>query len=285
VIRTGVGDLEIAIRKMDWEEDARAFFAWAVAQDVSSIDLRRDTRTVGPWARDAGLEIACVDLLEWDGLGAPSADDRARAAELNEAYIRDAASLGVSRFLLVTYAEDERDDETRVSAFADGFRRLEPVLRETGSKIAIEPIPRADVACWRPQTFRQLSEEAPGGYVGINFDPSHLVRARIDPFRFLQEFGDQITHCHAKDTERVPELEYEWGSEAAYDRPITRFSGRTWRYVLPGMGDSSWTGLMEALAATGYQGRVSIEPEDDRLVGVPAIREATATSCRFLRDL
>ncbi len=266
---------------MDWETDARAYFSWVAQKGISAVDLRRDTREVGPWAKEAGLEIGCVDLLEWDGLGDADPDVRARAADKNAAYIADAAAYGVHRFMIVTYAEDERENEARVAAFADGFRRLSPVLREHGSKIVIEGIPRNDVACWRPGSYRQLFAET-AEEVGINFDPSHLWRARIDPVRFLAEFGARVFHSHAKDTERVPDAEYEWGSEAASDHPVTRFSGRTWRYVLPGKGEGSWPELLQALAATGYQGRLVIEPEDDRLQGIEAIRTATVEACDFL---
>jgi len=282
VIRTATGGFEIGYRRMDWETDARDYFSWVAQQGVSTVDLRRDTREVGPWVREAGLEIGCVDLLDWDGLGDADADVRARAAEKNAAYIADSAAFGAHRFMIVTYAEDQRETEARVAAFADGFRRLSPVLRETGSRVVIEGIPRGDVALWRPSSYRQLFAETAEDEIGINFDPSHLWRARINPLRFLAEFGGRVFHSHAKDTERIPDAEYEWGSEAAYDHPQTRFSGRTWRYVLPGRGDGSWPELLRALAATGYTGRLVIEPEDDRLVGIPAVRAATVESGEFL---
>lgn len=283
MIRTATGDFEIAFRRMAWEEDARDFFAWAKAEGVSAVDLRRDIREVGQWALDEGLAIGSADLLEWDGLGAIDADDRAKAADQNAAYIRDAAKLGIHRFMIVTYAEAHREDAERIAAFADGFRRLHPVLEETGSKIVIEGVPRRDIVCWRPSSYRRLFAEGAGEHVGINFDPSHLVRARIDPLRFLDEFGAHVFHAHAKDTERLPDAEYEWGSEAADDNPVTRYTGRTWRYVLPGQGEGSWTALLAKLKEVGFEGRIGIEAEDDRLEGVAAIRQATVEACAFLK--
>ncbi len=103
-----------------------------------------------------------------------------------------------------------------------------------------------------PAVWRKLFELFPGGTLGLNFDPSHLVWQGIDGPRALREFGRHLVHVHAKD-ERVDR-------DKLYEVGVT---GQGWfQPRLPGLGDVNWGEFFAALTATGYRGPVCIEVED-----------------------
>jgi sugar phosphate isomerase/epimerase len=104
--------------------------------------------------------------------------------------------------------------------------------------------------------------------MGINYDPSHLIRQGIDPIRFLKEFGERVHHIHGKDTELLSENLYEYGHE----QPPTfgkkfRYGGMAWRYTIPGHGVMRWRKAFAMLEKLGYAGCVSIELEDAHFNG------------------
>ena len=103
-----------------------------------------------------------------------------------------------------------------------------------------------------PAVWRTLFELFPGGTVGLNFDPSHLVWQFIDCGRAVREFGGHIVHVHAKDERIDHERLYEVGA-----------LGLGWhKPKLPGLGDVTWGEFFAALTDAGYDGPVCIEVED-----------------------
>jgi sugar phosphate isomerase/epimerase len=108
-----------------------------------------------------------------------------------------------------------------------------------------------------PRLWRQLFEEFPGGALGLNFDPSHLVWQFIDIARCLREFGPHLVHVHAKDA-RVD-------ADTLYDVGITGLGWHTAK--LPGLGDVNWSAFFSALTDTNYKGPICIEVEDRAFEG------------------
>jgi sugar phosphate isomerase/epimerase len=103
-----------------------------------------------------------------------------------------------------------------------------------------------------PEVWRKLFTMFPGGRMGLNFDPSHLVALMIDCRRALREFGPHLVHVHAKDERIDRERLYEVG-----------IMGLGWhKPKLPGLGDVNWGEFFSALTDTGYNGPVCIEVED-----------------------
>jgi sugar phosphate isomerase/epimerase len=104
--------------------------------------------------------------------------------------------------------------------------------------------------------------------MGINYDPSHLLRMSIDPLRFLEEFADRVFHVHGKDTTFLKENLYEYGSEQppTFAKRIP-YGAMHWRYTIPGHGVMRWGKAFQILEATGYEGCVSIELEDANFNG------------------
>ena len=92
-------------------------------------------------------------------------------------------------------------------------------------------------------------------YVGLQYDPSHLVRQFMDPIQTARDFVDSIYDVHLKDTEIF------W--------PILRAGGinpvnkaRWWTYRIPGMGSINWRDFFSVLQEAGYTGAMSVEQED-----------------------
>jgi len=92
-------------------------------------------------------------------------------------------------------------------------------------------------------------------YVGLQYDPSHLVRQFMDPIQTARDFVDKIYDVHLKDTEILEPILRAGG--------ITPVNGaRWWRYRIPGMGSINWREFFSVLQNVGYQGAMSIEQED-----------------------
>ncbi|MEQ8818690.1 MAG: sugar phosphate isomerase/epimerase family protein [Sumerlaeia bacterium] len=89
--------------------------------------------------------------------------------------------------------------------------------------------------------------------LGIEYDPSHLMKQMIDPVRFLQHFRGRILHVHAKDHEVVAEELYRHG----------RFDLRASRDRFPGFGQTDFATIVAELKAQNYGGPLTIEAERD----------------------
>ncbi len=124
--------------------------------------------------------------------------------------------------------------------------------------------PGPGALCCTPEGYRALFREIPSPAMGINYDPSHLIRMDIDYLRFLEEFVDRVYHVHGKDTQNLEEAYYEFGREQPRFRQAgSPYSGgMTWRYTIPGHGVARWVSVSRMLEANSYSGCVSIELED-----------------------
>jgi len=92
-------------------------------------------------------------------------------------------------------------------------------------------------------------------FVGLQYDPSHLVWQMMDPIQTARDFADKIFDVHLKDTE------IRW--------PILRRGGivpvdgaEWWRFRLPGLGSIDWPAFFTVLQDVGYTGAMSVEHED-----------------------
>jgi sugar phosphate isomerase/epimerase len=150
----------------------------------------------------------------------------------------------------------------------EGLSALTPVLEQHGAHVVIEGWPGPGALCCTPEGYRATLRECPSSAIGVNYDPSHLIRMGIDPIRFVQEFGDRVFHVHGKDTELYADALYEYG----FEQPATfaqnyGFGGTTWRYTIPGHGVYPWVRGLQILQEKGYQGAVCIELEDENFNG------------------
>jgi sugar phosphate isomerase/epimerase len=123
-------------------------------------------------------------------------------------------------------------------------------------RILWEPWPEGPNLATSPVGFAALFkgfQDSP--YVGLQYDPSHLVRQFMDPIQTARDFVNKIYDVHLKDTEILwPVL------RAGGINPVNGASW--WRYRIPGTGSMNWREFFDVLQDVGYSGAMSIEQED-----------------------
>lgn len=262
---TRTGNFPIGFRRggSDWQKEASALIGWARDNEFAAIDLGRSHADVEA-IRNAGLSVGSVDLLEWQTLFNADKETRAQAIKRNKTYIAQAAAKGISNFFLVILPADQELPRAENFDYAtQALSELTSTLEEHNAQVVIEGWPGAGSLCCTPETYRALFAAVPSKSIGINYDPSHLIRMGIDPIRFLKEFGARVHHVHGKDCEiNAADLyEYGWELPAAFKKSPA-FGEAAWRYTIPGHGNSNWSEICHILSEQNYQGAICIELED-----------------------
>jgi sugar phosphate isomerase/epimerase len=93
-------------------------------------------------------------------------------------------------------------------------------------------------------------------WVGLQFDPSHLVWQFMDPIQAARDFASKIYDVHLKDTEILWHVLRRSGIE-----PVDNV--RWWRFRIPGSGSMDWKAFFTVLEEVGYTGAMNIENEDN----------------------
>ncbi len=265
-MKTRTGNFPIGFRRGggSWQKDLDRLIAWARENDLEVIDLGKDGDRLARSVIEAGLRIGSVDLLEWQGMISPDKGRRAEAIAKNTDYIRACAAYGpMNHFLVMLPEKPDLPRSENFSYMVESFSQLASVFQENNARLIIEGWPGPGALCCTPEGYRAFFKECPSEAMGVNYDPSHLIRMGIDVLRFLREFIARVYHVHGKDTELLAENLYEFGSEqpATFARPIP-YGAHCWRYAIPGHGVARWTEIFRILEANGYGGCVSIELED-----------------------
>ena len=267
---TRTGNYPIGFRRgwSEWQRDIAGLTAWAKENDVGVLDLGTDLSHVVA-ATEAGLKIGSVDLLAWGALFSKDPGKRAESIAQNSEYITATAAYGAKNYFLVILPEDPALPRKENFEYAvDGLSGLVPALEKAGGRVVIEGYPGAGALACTPEGYRALFAAIPSPTIGVNYDPSHLLRMGICPYRFLHEFGSRVGHVHGKDTEIRLDRLYDLGTE----QPATfakgfGFGGTFWRYTIPGQGNTNWGQIFRLLESAEYAGAVSIELEDENYNG------------------
>jgi sugar phosphate isomerase/epimerase len=93
-------------------------------------------------------------------------------------------------------------------------------------------------------------------YVGLQYDPSHLLWQMMDPIQTAKDFADKIYDVHLKDTQIHWDIVRRGGIV-----PVNQ--ARWWQFRIPGMGSIDWPAFFSVLQSVGYAGAMSIEHEDE----------------------
>jgi sugar phosphate isomerase/epimerase len=271
MLTTRTGGFPLGFRRgwSDWQKDLPGLIAWAQKNDLGVIDVGGDADVTAPAITAAGLKIGSADLKSWSGFLSADPGKRKDALAANEDYIAKAVAAGATNFFAVMIPEDAAKPRAENFGYMiEGLNLLGPLLETHGAKLVIEGWPGPGALACTPEGYRATFKQANSSAIGINYDPSHLIRMGIDPIRFLSEFADRVYHVHGKDTELFPYAVYEYGTE----QPPTFAKGHgfgsvTWRYTIPGFGSTPWLRVFEILKSSGYTGAVSIELEDENFNG------------------
>ena len=212
--RTGAFPIGIRCGGSDWQQDLAALIAWVQEMDLEVIDLGKDGDNTAQAVAQAGLRIGSVDLSEWEAMISPDAGRREAAVARNADYVRACAEHGARNFFVIMLPEEpDRPKAENFGFMVESFTALAPTLEEAGGRLVIEGWPGPGALCCTPEGYRAFFERCPSPAMGINYDPSHLIRMGIDHIRFLDEFVGRVYHIHGKDTELPSERRYEYGSE------------------------------------------------------------------------
>ena len=274
---TRTGDFPIGFRRggSSWQKELPGLVAWARDNGFGAIDLGRDIADVTT-VTNAGLRVGSIDLQGWQPMFGADEAARQDAIEKNKEFIARAAAAGAHNFFLVVLPADPKLPRAENFGYvAQSLGALTETLEENEANLVIEGWPGPGALCCTPETYRALFEACPSKRVGINYDPSHLIRMGIDPIRFLKEFVERVHHVHGKDCEILRDDLYEYGWEQpATFKQSPAFGAAAWRYTIPGQGDSNWGEICRILSAHNYQGAICIELEDANYNGSEAGEKA-----------
>ncbi|RME58451.1 MAG: sugar phosphate isomerase/epimerase, partial [Caldilineae bacterium] len=216
MLSTRTGGYPIGFRRGNgaWQQDLDRLLDWAAANELGVIDLTRNAAAEVGQAVQRGFRIGSVDLPDPKGMLAADPGRRAEAIARNSEHVRACAAHGPMNHFLAMIPEDPtRERRENFGYMVESFGELIPALEAHDARIVIEGWPGPGALCCTPETLRACFRELPSPAMGINFDPSHLIRMGIDPLRFLNEFVDRVYHVHGKDTEILDEGLYEFGRE------------------------------------------------------------------------
>ena len=251
-------------RQMPFEE----FCRWCVDNGFEAVDIGEATPEVVQTARAAGLAIGSSDLPGVSNLLSVDKVQQAAGAEAAKNAIQAAADNDVHIMFCVFNPEDA--SLGRAKNF-ELWRATVPPIAEfaaaRGVSIAVEGWPGGGPAypalgC-TPETLRPMFAECPNG-LGVNFDPSHLVRIGVDYLRMLNEFASKVVHVHGKDTVFDEEALYLHGNLGPVFHSPRGFGEDWWRYCIPGDGLVDWLKVIQRLEDGGFDGIISVELEDYR---------------------
>ena len=283
IAKTKTGGFPVGVRRgwSDWQRDLPGFLSWLQKNRFGVVDFGPDVAAVKA-AKDAGLRVGSADL-DWNGLISPDAAVRKAAVDKNAANI---VAMGeaygpMNHFTVMLPADQSKSRAENFGYMVESYNALAPTLEKHNAKVVVEGWPGPGVLCCTPEGYAAFLKQCPSKAMGINYDPSHLLRMGIDPLRFVKEFASRVFHVHGKDTELMAEGLYQYGNL----QPATFAKGRDfgemcWRYTIPGRGGCDWTALLGVLAKEGYKGAVSIELEDADFNGTPEGEQKGLTSGR-----
>lgn len=288
--KTHTGNFTIGFRRLGstWQKDLDTLIVWAKENHFGAIDVGDNAAPDIEKIKAAGLEVGSADLLDWSGYGgmlSPAKATRDATVEKATRNIEASTAAGAKNFF--TLMVPEKSAVPRKENFGymiESYSALVPVLERTGGRLAVEGWPGPGALCCTPETYRAFFRELPSKNMGVNYDPSHLIRMGIDPLRFLNEITERVFHVHGKDTALYSEHLYEFGHE----QPPTfaespAFGSKAWRYTLPGHGQARWVEIFRILKNAGYNGCVSIELEDANFNGTEeGEKRGLNLSCEFL---
>ena len=287
---TRTGSFPVGFRRgrADWQRDLPALCGWAAAAGFASVDLARATADDVRAVNTAGIAVGSAALLAMADVTHADPGRRRDVVAANVAYVAEAAALGVRVLFTIVGGDPARTRGENYRVAVEAFAPIADAAAAAGVTLAVEGFPGRGPAfallCTTPETCRAFLTDLPRG-VGLNYDPSHLIRLGVDHLRFLREFGRHVVHVHAKDAELFPEAAYELG----LFQPSAFHAGHAhgdhaWRYAVPGHGVARWVEIFNGLAGVGYAGRVSVELEDENFSGTEAgERAGLAHALAFLR--
>ena len=160
-------------------------------------------------------------------------------------------------------SQQSGDTLKSIPAFKKYFEEAARIAEANNVKIAFEnwpgghPWPLMINIAITPQAWDAMFDAVPSPALGLEYDPSHLVRLNIEYAPLIRRYADRIHHVHGKDT----------SINTAVLNEVGYIGQGWWRYSIPSCGVVDWHGVFDELKEIGYDGDVDIEHEDDEYSG------------------
>lgn len=247
-----------ALRKAR-ELGAEGVQVYAVAGEVSPERMDRAARAeFRKLCASLSLELAalCGDL---GGHGFERAADNPARIERSKRIVDLAADLGAPA--VTTHAGVIPADES-----APAWRAIRAALAELGDYAARRRVSFAVETGPEPAAvLRRLLEAAGSSGLGANLDPANLAMVLgEDAVAAVRALAGLIVHTHAKDGRQLrkcdPAEVYGAFAEGGFGALEARM-GRLFAELPLGQGAVDWDAYLDALAAAGYRGFLTIERE------------------------
>lgn len=224
------------------------------ALDAAALDEAQIAKIKGVIDR-SGLHISALQVTQ--NHIAADAGERSRENAYFLKAIELAGALGVPHIGTASGKDPKKSLKEQVDEIVRVYNeKYFAACEKYHVRILWEPWPGGPNVATSPVGFETLFKAFGNSpFVGLQYDPSHLVWQMMDPIQTARDFADKIYDVHLKDTE------IRW--------PILRRGGinpvddaEWWRFRLPGLGSIDWPAFFTVLQDVGYTGAMSVEHED-----------------------
>ncbi|MFW6161861.1 MAG: sugar phosphate isomerase/epimerase family protein [Planctomycetota bacterium] len=227
---------------LDWQAFLEEAKGWGLeAVDLFPFYLERTGTSVDAAAEaiaklGLGIAVYCVptDLV--------SADPETRRQSLDRVstFADKAVELGVNH-LFSHGGQHSHSGEAALGRYIDGLGQAADLCAQRGLLFSIE---NAGTLCHTHQELARCIEAVGRPNMRVTLDAGNFLLAGSDPHEAVRRLAPRVAHVHVKNFVDDP-------------------AGERWpyRYCPPREGKVDYAWVVEQLAAAGYDGAVSFEPE------------------------
>jgi sugar phosphate isomerase/epimerase len=240
-----------------------------------------DAYSIGSDKIDAMLKQLAEYDIEISALGYypnyfdPDHEEREKAQAYLPKVIDLAQRLGVKVVATFAGRDPDKTVEDNIPLFKELFSRFCDHAENRDVKIALENCPMVEKKtnkgrniAFSPEVWDVLFDVVPSDYLGLEFDPSHLVWQEIDYVQAVLDYAPKIFHVHAKDMEIDRAARNRIGIYGPSFGMTKGLGKGWWRARAPGWGEVDWPKFISAVIKSGYRGNIDIEHEDSVFAGM-----------------
>lgn len=277
----GLDSLELAC----WPAGAKERrYAGVSHLDVSDMSPDR-IEYIQKYCQDRQVEIGALAYYPNPMLG--DKEDRQTIINHLKLVIKAAHLLDIDYVATFIGRDQYKSLSQNLSMLADIWQPILKYAEDLKVKIAIENCPMLFTETeWpggqnlmtTPAIWREVFDILDSDYLGLNYDPSHILLQDIDYIQPIADFKDKIFLIHFKDIKIYPDKLQQVGRFAL---PTEYMS-----FKLPGYGDVDWYAFVSALSDIGFNGLASIEVEDKAFENSPQeIERAVIQSINYMKQI
>jgi sugar phosphate isomerase/epimerase len=203
-------------------------------------------------AREANIRIISIECMGPNHIASDPAKRREAIADFIQ-HLEFAHRLGCKFVGTFSGGMAGASLEDQAKALAEVFNEnYLPVCDKLDITMGWENYPCDANFATVPGAWEKIFDLVPSKRLGLEFDPSHLVRQYIDYVQAAWDFKERILSVHAKDTEIIQPVLQEVGIHGK----------GWWRYRIPGQGLIDWPKFINVLLQAHYRGGIAVEHED-----------------------